>query len=69
MKTNSQQLDFGLIVLDPQEHRIQSARKQRKCLSCSDSFESHGPGNRVCPACKDLDAWTSPVEFSVHASF
>ena len=25
----------------------------RKCLSCGDKFDSFGPGNRICPKCKD----------------
>lgn len=27
--------------------------KQRKCLSCSDMFESQGAGNRICEKCGD----------------
>ena len=64
------QLDFGLIVTDPDAHRAQAARKQRKCLSCSKSFKSTGPGNRICVRCKGLDAFTSaPSAFTVHAAF
>lgn len=57
----NQQLDFGLIITDPQAHRIQSMRKTRRCLSCSDNFASTGPGNRICSPCKDLDAWKAGV--------
>jgi hypothetical protein len=71
MKKASAQLDFGLIVTDPQAHRIVSMRKQRKCLNCQEQFSSHGPGNRVCGPCKDLEGWKSGIaDYSVvHASF
>jgi hypothetical protein len=68
-KQQPAQFSFGLLILDPQAHRIQSQHKTRRCLSCSNTFASAGPGNRICGACKALDAWTSPAEFSVHASF
>jgi hypothetical protein len=64
-----QQLDFGLLILDPQAYRIEAQRKARRCLSCDDYFASTGPGNRICLPCKSLDGWTSPAEFSVCASF
>jgi hypothetical protein len=64
------QLDFGLIVTDPDAHRAQAARKQRKCLSCSKGFNSAGPGNRICVRCKNHEVFTSsPSSFSIHASF
>jgi hypothetical protein len=66
----AEQLNFGLIVLDPQAHRIQSQQKPRKCLSCAKTFQSAGPGNRICGACKDRDVWKSGVvEFCSAASF
>ena len=58
------QLTFGLLILDPQAHRILSMRKERKCLSCLHFFPSHGPGNRICSGCKDREAW-STNDFSV----
>jgi hypothetical protein len=60
---------FGVIVTDPDEHRKQLARKPRKCLSCSRDFDSTGPGNRICGDCKGLVAWSTPNDFSIHASF
>jgi hypothetical protein len=69
-KAQPAQLDFGLIVLDPQKHRLQAMQKSRKCLSCSSSFASSGPGNRICPRCKSSEAFTcSPDAFSIHAVF
>ena len=65
----TEQLSFGLLILDPDQHRIVSQHKTRRCLSCSSQFASTGPGNRICSSCKSLDAFTSPTEFSVHASF
>jgi hypothetical protein len=59
MAKNPAQLDFGLLVLDPDQHRIESTKKPRKCLSCEKQFKSHGPGNRICSSCKSLSAWTS----------
>lgn len=59
------QLSFGLIITDPQAHRIEAMRQTRRCLSCGDDFASHGPGNRICSSCKDLDGWKAGVtEFS-----
>jgi ribosomal protein S27AE len=64
------QLDFGPAILDPQKHRQNLLRKSRKCLRCSTSFDSHGPGNRVCGRCKSIDAWTSAVpEYSLPSAF
>lgn len=64
------QLDFGLIVTDPDAHRAQAARKQRRCLSCSKGFNSTGPGNRICTRCKGLEVFTSsPSSFALHAAF
>lgn len=45
-------------------------RKDRKCLSCGDSFPSEHAGHRICSPCKDLEIFaSSPSSFSVHASF
>jgi hypothetical protein len=55
------QLSFGLIVTDPQAYRIQAMRQSRRCLSCDRQFSSHGPGNRICLLCKDLDGWKAGV--------
>jgi hypothetical protein len=64
----SEQLTLGLAILDPEAHRRQLARKSRRCLSCSTSFMSSGPGNRICTRCRASDAFTcSPVEFSIAA--
>ena len=38
--TMADQLTFGLLILDPQAHRILSMRKERKCLSCLHFFPS-----------------------------
>jgi|tagenome__1003787_1003787.scaffolds.fasta_scaffold20485572_3 hypothetical protein len=63
------QLGFPLAVIAPDEYRIAAARKTRKCLCCGDTFASAGPGHRICSPCKELDAWSSPNEFSVAVSF
>jgi hypothetical protein len=64
------QLSFGNIILDPDAYRIEAARKSRRCLSCSSSFASNGPGNRICLRCKSTEVFqSSPVEFSVAAAF
>jgi hypothetical protein len=69
-KAQSKQLDFGLIITDPEAHRLEMKKKGRTCLSCSQTFQSTGPGNRICSPCKELEAWTCPAAFSVHtASF
>jgi hypothetical protein len=66
----AEQLSFGLVILDPQAHRLQSMVKGRKCLSCAKTFQSSGPGNRICSSCKSHDAWQSGIpEFSSAASF
>lgn len=69
MKKQTQQLDFGLIITDPEAHRVAAARKTRRCLSCDRQFASTGPGNRICGGCKSLEAWTSPSDYSLHAAF
>lgn len=64
------QLSFGLIVTDPEAHRAEAARKQRRCLHCSRDFASAGPGNRICTRCKGSEVFTSsPSSFSIHAAF
>jgi protein-arginine kinase activator protein McsA len=60
-----EQLTFGLIVTDPEKHRIQSMRKTRSCLSCGGTFASFGPGNRICSGCKEREAWSLPADYSV----
>ena len=62
------QLDFGLVVTDPEAHRRELGKKGRKCLSCSRTFQSTGPGNRTCGSCKEPEAWTSPTACAVHAA-
>ena len=63
------QLDFGIIVLDPAEHRRQQKANPR-CLSCQQRFPSTGPGNRICRACKGRDVWMSPgIDHVAHAAF
>lgn len=69
MAKAQQQLDFGLLILDPEAHRVEAARKQRRCLSCERQFFSTGPGNRICGGCKQLESWTSPSDYSLHAAY
>lgn len=65
-----EQLSFGLVITDPDAHRLHAMRRLRKCLHCSDNFPSDGPGHRICPPCKGLEVFTSsPSSFSVYASF
>ena len=59
------QLSFGLIITDPDKARQQAARKERKCLSCSRMFLSHGAGNRICTSCKELVSYSGPSDFSL----
>ena len=62
----AEQLSFGLIVTDPRAYRAEAAKKQRRCLSCSSTFNSAGPGNRICGRCKSLEHFTcAPVEYSL----
>lgn len=70
-KQQSSQLTFGLIVLDPEQHRIEAMRKQRRCLSCQEQFGSTGPGNRICSLCRNSEVWKAGVsEFSIdYAAF
>lgn len=69
-KSLPQQLDFGLVVTDPDAARQLATKRSRRCLHCSKTFDSSGPGNRICTRCKGLDAFTCmPVDFSIHASF
>ncbi|MGF7213038.1 hypothetical protein GGE65_007674 [Skermanella aerolata] len=69
-KTLPQQLDFGLIVTNPDAARQMAAKKLRRCLHCARDFDSAGPGNRICMRCRGLDAFTSPsVDFPIHAAF
>jgi ribosomal protein S27AE len=56
---------FGAVIIDPDEHRAQMARKPRKCLSCGDTFASEHAGNRVCGGCKSLVAWSTPNDCSI----
>jgi predicted RNA-binding Zn-ribbon protein involved in translation (DUF1610 family) len=64
-----EQLSFGLLITDPQAYRIEAQRKTRRCLSCSDDFASTGPGNRICPGCKDHEIWRSNVtDYSIAAA-
>jgi hypothetical protein len=30
---------------------------RRSCLACGQGFDSDGPHERVCPACKDTEEW------------
>jgi hypothetical protein len=68
-KQQPAQFSFGLIVTDPEQYRIVSMHRSRRCLCCDRQFASTGPGHRICGPCKDLDIWSSPVEFSVSAAF
>ena len=33
--------------------------KVRRCLRCKDEFRSEWSGERVCPRCKNTNAWRS----------
>ncbi len=33
-----------------------TTKTKRRCLSCGSSFDSTGPGNRICGACRSTDA-------------
>jgi hypothetical protein len=39
------------------------ARRERHCLNCNGSFLSQGPHNRLCDACRRLDAGPVPANF------
>lgn len=69
MAKKAQQLTLGLIITDPQSYRLQQQRKSRKCLSCSSTFDSEGPGNRICCQCKGHEVFSSIPDYSISASF
>ena len=53
----------------PEELRKMAKQKQRRCLHCSDTFASSGPGHRICSPCKSLEVFTSsPSSFSIHTA-
>ena len=31
--------------------------RRRSCLACCESFDSDGPHERICAACKDTEEW------------
>jgi phage FluMu protein Com len=31
-------------------------RKPRICLKCNKTFSSRGPGNRICPRCREVNS-------------
>jgi ribosomal protein S27AE len=64
-RAQPEQFSLGIVITDPDKARQQDARKNRKCLSCSNSFMSDGPGNRICGRCKECVAWSTPADFSV----
>lgn len=66
----AEQLNFGLLVLDPDAARKQAEQKQRRCLHCSNSFKSSGAGHRICSRCRSLEIFTSsPTEFFSNCAF
>jgi hypothetical protein len=36
-------------------------RKARSCLNCRQTFMGNGPGERICPICKETDSWRNAV--------
>lgn len=46
-----------------------SRRKPRRCLCCSKTFPSHGPGNRMCSDCRYQAGLSGFTEFSTSISF
>ena len=38
----------------PKEFREGVVTTVRKCLRCRCKFDSEGPGNRLCPTCRDF---------------
>lgn len=44
-------------VKKPESDR-QHETKKRKCLMCAQSFSSAWPGERICPSCKQTQAWS-----------
>jgi hypothetical protein len=69
MARSTAQLSFGLLILDPDAHRLQEQYRTRRCLSCAEDFASTHAGNRICGDCKSLAVWGTPNDFSVSASF
>jgi hypothetical protein len=69
-RKSAYQLDFGLLVLDPEAHLRQQQCRHRRCLSCSRDFPSTWAGNRICGPCKDLDSWSSPAtSYTISCAF
>lgn len=64
-----EQIGMPIAVIAPEEYRRLLSQKPRQCLRCSKTFHSTGAGHRICSPCKEADAWTSPAEFSIHASY
>lgn len=54
-------LDFAQFArrFEEQKAKIKPIYPRRLCcLECEREFVSHGPGNRVCPVCRDAQAAT-----------
>lgn len=64
-RAKPEQFSLGVVITDPDKARQQCAKKSRKCLSCSSSFDSEGPGNRICGQCKGCVPYSSPADFSL----
>jgi len=46
-KAQQDQLSSGLVITDPEQYRVVSQHKPRRCLSCDRQFASTGSGNRT----------------------
>jgi hypothetical protein len=44
--------------LDPLPPRIAA---DRRCLSCTRTFRSHSAANRICPRCRNQEAWKNGI--------
>lgn len=57
---NAVAIKASRLSLPPRRERDRgTSAKIRKCLKCSSSFHSHGPGNRICDPCKASNEWMS----------
>ena len=43
------------------DHGQADQRARRRCLYCSESFDSSHPGNRICPGCLEDGPFTSAM--------
>jgi hypothetical protein len=61
MAKNTAQLDFGLLVFDPEAVEQEQRRNGRTCLCCRKTFLSAHAGHSICDGCKASVEWQAAV--------